>query len=217
MKRKINTENSDRNTKLRRFLFVISCFILASFVLFSYLPVHGEEKIYENMIRLHVIADSDEERDQALKLSVRDAVLEYVSSMPSPATKEEAGRAIKNAEDEIVRAAEETLRANGCNDTVKLEFGTEKYPVRYYDSFELPAGKYTSLRVVIGSGRGHNWWCVLFPPLCTASCEKECEEDFIAAGFTGEQYRTIKKESSKKYKMRFRLLEIIADAFGFEY
>ena len=96
-------------------------------------------------------------------------------------------------------------------------FDTEKYPVRYYDDFRLPAGEYTSLRVVIGSGEGHNWWCVLFPPLCTAASEEECEEEFLAAGFSGEQYRLIKKDSDGRYKIRFKMLEVLSEAFGFEY
>ena len=190
------------------------CAVLAAFAL-TYLPVRGEEKIYGDVIRLHVIAASDSEADQTLKLKVRDAVLEEVSTYPAPASSPEAADTISSHADDIRRAAEDTVRENGSDDAVEVFFDRESYPVRYYEGFALPAGEYTSLRVVIGEGEGHNWWCVLFPPLCTSVGERK--EDFIAAGFTGDQYRLIDGNSGGKYKVRFRILEILADVFGFDY
>lgn len=183
----------------------------------SFLPVHGEEKIYGDLVRLHVIANSDSEEDQARKLAVRDAVLGVVSSFPAPKDKEEAEAAIVSGEGQIVRAAKETLSSLGSDDPVRVEFGKESYPVRYYENYTLPAGEYTSLRVIIGEGEGKNWWCVLFPPLCSGASEKDAEQDFLEVGFTGEQYRLIKKETEPKYKVRFKILEILSDVFGFEY
>ena len=101
---------------------------------------------------------------------------------------------------------------------VQVELGRERYPVRIYENYSLPAGEYTSLRIRIGEGEGRNWWCILFPRLCTArATEEEVYEDFIAAGFTPEQYRMIKNESGPKYKIRFRILEILAQLTGMEY
>lgn len=194
--------------------FAVSCTV--AFCVITLLPTHNEADIYDGVVRLHVIANSDGEQDQSLKLSVRDAVLDAVSEY-SMANKAEAEKSIEERKEEIAEISEKTLRSLGCSDKVRVEFGKEKYPVRFYDSFALPAGEYTSLKVIIGSGEGHNWWCVLYPPMCTASCEAECEDEFISAGFTGEEYRLIQKNSGVKYKVRFRLLEILSDTFGFEY
>ncbi len=202
--------NSSKGIKL---LVLSAALILTVTVLLSFLPVNGEAGIYENVIRLHVIANSDSESDQKLKLEVRDAVLETVSSLPCAGTKDEAESSIRSHLDEIKSAAERVLRERGSSDSAEVLFDTEKYPVRYYEDFALPAGEYTSLRVVIGSGEGRNWWCVVFPPLCTSACEGAPEDDFIAAGFTSDEYRLIKNGSGTKYKVRFRILEILADVF----
>lgn len=203
------------NTKIKYLLSFALCCIVA-FAIISVLPVNGEEKVYENTIRLHVIANSDSESDQSLKLAVRDGVLNKIKELNAD-TKRDASDYIKNEGDDIAALCDGILKENGSNDTVHIEFGKENYPARYYDSFALPAGEYTSLRIVIGEGEGRNWWCVLYPPLCSASSEEECEDEYLAAGFTGEEYRLIKKESGVKYKIKFKLLEIIAETFGFDY
>lgn len=187
------------------------------FTVLSLLPVNGEGEIYDNVVRLHVIANSDSEKDQSLKLLVRDRILEIVSSGEEYMSVDEAVLGIDNMKEYLVSESKKVLMEHGCSDDVRIELGFEEYPVRYYDNFVLPEGKYTSLRVIIGSGEGKNWWCVLYPPLCTASSEAECEEEFLAAGFSSEQYQLIKQDSKPKYKVRFRILEIISEAFGFEY
>ena len=200
-----------------KYLVLTAALILTVTVITSFLPVNGEEKIYENMIRLHVIANSDSSEDQSLKLHVRDAVLDAVSKIPHASNFTDAEAGIRTHTGEILSAAKTAVKERGSDDDVNVYFDTEKYPVRYYEGFSLPAGEYTSLRVVIGDGEGHNWWCVLFPPLCTASCEEEREDDFVEAGFTSDEYRLIKSDSGTKYKVRFKILEILADVFGFDY
>ena len=190
--------------------------VLCAAVLISLCPVRGEEGIYENMIRLHVLAESDSPADQARKLQVRDAVLAVLAErMREAVDHEDAAAAVSGMMKEIEAAARETT-AGAC--TVRVELGKERYPVRVYGNYTLPAGEYTSLRVILGEGQGQNWWCVLFPQLCTAGAtENEVYEDFIAAGFTPEQYRLIRNESGVRYKIRFRLLEILAQWTGMEY
>ena len=190
------------------------CALVATIVL-TYFPVRGEENIYGDVIRLHVIAASDSEADQSLKLEVRDAVLDEITSYPAPKDKAEAARAIEAHRDDIKRRAESVVREAGSADEVEVFFDRETYPVRYYEDFALPGGEYSSLRVVIGEGEGHNWWCVLFPPVCTSAAKSE--DDFIEAGFTGDEYRLIEKNRGAKYKVRFKILEILADVFGFDY
>ena len=188
--------------------------ILAAFLFVSVLPVHGEEKIYSDMIRLHVIAASDSEEDQAVKLLVRDAVLEVVeSSMENVDNQEEAVAAIEAANDEIHAAAKSVLEREGFDYPVSVELGLENYPERVYEGFTLPAGQYTSLRVIIDGGEGQNWWCVLYPPLCTTAAE-EREQVFITAGFTEEQYKTITETRGVKYKVKFKILEVLSSLFN---
>lgn len=186
--------------------------ILAAALVLSCMPVHGEEALYDNMIRLHVLAESDSAADQARKLRVRDAVLACLAEKLGTADDFAAARTQIESLLPAIRAAAESA-SDGV--PVTVAFGEETYPVRYYENFTLPAGRYTSLRVTLGEGAGRNWWCVLFPQLCTArASEDDFYEDFIAAGFTPEQYRLIKNESGVKYKIRFRILELLEEWAG---
>jgi len=188
--------------------------VLVAFLFMSVLPIHGEEKIYSDMVRLHVIAASDSEEDQAVKLLVRDAVLEVVEGIvENVENQEEAATAIAAAEDEICIAAQAVLQREGFDYPVSVELGLENYPERVYEGFTLPAGQYTSLRVILDGGDGKNWWCVLYPPLCTSAAE-ERERVFITAGFTDEQYKTITETGTVKYKVKFKILEVLASLFG---
>ena len=193
---------------------IIGALCLSFLVLFavtSVLPVNGEAGIYDDMIRLHVLANSDSEEDQALKLKVRDAVLEEAEKICA-SNSEEAYVKTKESLEILERAAEKKIKEEGYDYPVLVVLGEEKYPEREYDGFTLPEGTYTSLRVLIGEAEGKNWWCVLYPPLCTASAEKR-EEVFIAAGFTDEQYKTITESNNKTYKIKFKIAEIIKDLF----
>ncbi len=205
-----------KTTKAVKALLSFSALTVITSILVSFLPVRGEDKIYTGVVRLHVIAASDSERDQSLKLMVRDAILNEISG-DEPGSFDDAKRTIESRRDEIKKCAERTLADAGCGDKVNVYFDRESYPERVYEGFTLPAGDYLSLRVVIGEGEGHNWWCVVFPPLCTATSEKEQKEDFIAAGFTNDQYKLINNSSGVKYKVRFKILEILADVFGIDY
>ena len=179
------------------------------------LPVHGENEIYENVLRLHVLANSDSEEDQAIKLKVRDAVLAKSEKLfVGCATREEAIEITKQNLSVLENTAQETLRAEGSDDSVRVELGEEVYPTRNYESFCFPAGSYLSLRIIIGEGEGQNWWCVLYPPMClSAASAKSTQNDAtIAVGFTGEQYRVITETEKPTYRVRFRILEVVEEA-----
>ena len=191
-----------------KFMLSFCTAVLAVFLLFTCLPVHGEEAIYDSMIRLHVLAESDSAADQAKKLEVRDAVLAVLADAVGEAESYESALAAADAHRDSIRILAEEIA--GCPVTVTLT--REKYPVRFYEKFTLPAGEYMSLRVILGEGAGKNWWCVLFPQLCTAQASEDAfYEDFIAAGFSAEQYQLIRRESGVKYKIRFRVLEILSE------
>ena len=195
-----------------KFWIALTSSVLAAVVLLSFLPVHGEAAVYRDVLRLHVVAESDSEGDQALKLRVRDAVLACVSpALEDCASHEQALAEVTGRLAEIQRAAEDCVAANGgdCSVTVLLE--REFYPRRDYGSAVLPSGTYDSLRILLGEGRGHNWWCVLFPTVCIRFAEAD-PEPYLAAGFTPGEYRLI-TGSGGTWKVRFRLLEIASELF----
>lgn len=209
-----------KQNRSTRAILWISILVLIASAISAYLPASGEEALYRDVIRLHVLAESDSEKDQATKLSVRDAVLDTVSSLTESATDfDDAYAMLCAAVPDIQAAAEARARECGTSAPVTVEFDRESYPVRYYEDYALPAGEYMSMRVVIGDGAGHNWWCVLFPPMCRTSAVDTSadEEKFFAAGFTPEEYRIIKKESPTKYRVRFKVLELLSETFGFDY
>jgi len=195
-------------------LIRLTASVLLSAVLLSVLPIAGEHRIYEDVLRLHVIAESDSADDQALKLKVRDAVLACVSVAVGDCTSfEEANAVVTAMSEEIRSAAEVCVRENGGNCTVSVELSPEKYPRRDYGSACLPDGVYQSLRVTLGDGAGKNWWCVLFPTVCIRFARETADEDaYIAAGFTPEEYRIITGNDGG-WKIKFRILEILADVF----
>lgn len=196
-------------------LLVVVSLIMAA-VVCDCLPIHGEGELRDRILRLHVIAASDSERDQALKLEVRDALLPEIEELLREAkTLSDAVTAAEAGQVRLISVAEARLGELGCDDRVRVELGRESYPTRDYGEIRLPAGEYTSLRVTIGEGEGQNWWCVLFPTLCMAAAgggasrNAAAEEEYLAAGFTPEQYRTITKTTAPKYRIRFKILEMI--------
>lgn len=201
----------------KRFYTVILILLVALMAL-SLLPIHGESEIYDTVVRLHVLANSDSEEDQALKLKVRDAVLEVTAPLLEDVDSRDEAESILNTHmSDIQAAAEAVVAAEGFNQSVTVTLGMETYPTRTYESCAFPAGTYLSLRVCLGAAEGQNWWCVLFPPLClsAASAEKKIsdEEAFVSVGLSKDQYGIITETENTKYKIRFKLLEIIEGWF----
>lgn len=157
------------------------------------------EDISSSLVRLHVLAVSDEDEEQAIKLRVRDAVLEYLAPRLEEAENKSAAQELLLSDlDGVQRAA--SAAAEGRNVTVTLTH--EYYPTRSYAGFSLPAGSYDSLRVVLGEGKGHNWWCVVFPPICLSA-----EESEIAAEQLGEENMRL-LAGDGEHVLGFRLLEL---------
>ena len=193
--------------------------LLICLMALSFLPVHGERAVYDTVVRLHVLANSDTEEDQALKLKVRDGVLEAAAPLVEGCTTQaEAVEALTAHLTELEAAATEVIAAEGYDYPVTVLLGEEDYPTRTYESCAFPAGTYVSLRVCIGDAEGQNWWCCLYPPLClsaaTATSEKDNEDAFIQVGLTKDQYGIITETGKTKYKVRFKILEVLEDWFG---
>ena len=176
------------------------------------MPVHGEEEIYDTVVRLHILANSDSEEDQALKLRVRDAVLEVTTPLLRDCTdRADAVTRLNEHLEEIRATAEGVVRDAGRNDAVTISFDLEEYPERTYDSFCFPSGEYLSLRICIGEAEGQNWWCCLVPPLCKGAASvsrKEAENAFVSVGLTPSQYKIITEKDETVYKVRFKILEL---------
>lgn len=158
-----------------------------------------QRDISSSLVRLHVIAASDETAEQELKLRVRDNVLEYLTPVLDKAESPEEAQRIINGELTSIKAAAEAC-AGGRSVSVTL--GQEYYPTREYEGFTLPAGQYQSLRVILGEGKGHNWWCVVFPPLCVSAAEQNKALDAMS-----ESERGLITEADG-YELRFRIVEL---------
>lgn len=198
-------------------LLTLALSVSLAFCIVGLFPVHSEDKIYDSVIRLHVVARSDSEEDQRLKICVRDAILqEFSQSLASYGSLEEAEKLVRERLDDIGECANECLASQGSNSRATVSLGYEEYPTRSYGSLCFPSGEYLSLRVIIDEGAGENWWCVLFPPLCLgAATQNDTNEDaFISVGFTPDQYGIITESQSPKYKARFKILEVIEDMLG---
>ena len=196
---------------MKKILITVVVFAISLWAVNTYAPIHGEEKIYESVVRLHVIANSDSEEDQALKLKVRDAVLEESKRILSGVS--EKGRAeevLQASVGEISECATRTVQENGFDYSCTVSLSKEKYPEKSYESICFPSGEYTSLQVKIGKGEGKNWWCVLFPQLCI-SASASAEEMFTEVGLTPDQYKIITQSDGTKYRVRFKLLELIEE------
>ncbi len=153
----------------------------------------------DSLLRLHVIANGDSAREQAVKLMVRDAVLAKLSDELMQAENvEDACSIVKRREDEIIMTAKQVLDAVGDDSSVRMEAGRFAFPVRMYGDIPVPAGEYEAVRIILGEGKGKNWWCVLFPPLCTLDVS-------VAVGSEAEV-------EEKRIVYRSKLAEILSDS-----
>ena len=155
-----------------------------------------QRQLAGGLVRLHVIANSDSDADQAAKLAMRDRVLALLT--PLLADCQSSEEAVN-----IILAHQEDIESLG---DVSVQLGTEYYPTRDYGSFSLPAGRYVSLRVTMGQGAGHNWWCVVFPPICDAGVIDTDTADAI--GLSGKEAKLITADGPG-YVVKFRLMEWI--------
>ena len=181
---------------------MVLCFalLLAALTVSAAALQRQQQILSAKLIRLHVVANSDSPEDQRQKLQVRDAVLQVTEGL----SKSELQEALP----EIEYAAKACLAELGAAQPVSVTMGTERFPTRLYDSFALPAGVYRTLRVTIGEGAGHNWWCVAFPSICFRATAEELEDAAVSAGFTQEEVRLITEEGSP-YVLKFKLLELL--------
>ena len=163
------------------------------------------QELSEDVMRVHILANSDSAADQSLKLSVRDRVLEHCSAyFDDCEDKNEAMAVTEDHLDEIEKVAEKEIRDQGFDYTVKAEVGQAYFNTRYYDEFTMPAGWYDSLRLTIGEGGGKNWWCVMYPALCVGAATDDKMKEDLSDG----EYRVV---TSDKVDFRFKIVEYWED------
>lgn len=197
--------------KLCKWFLILVCL---SLVLDFFGILSDKATLRQSLVRLHVVAASDTEEHQAAKLKVRDAVVAYVDEALSHVmTLEEAKQWIHENLPGIEAVANDVLQRLGLKDRAAASFRTEDFPTRHYDTFSLPAGVYSSLRITIGEGAGQNWWCVIFPSLCMPAAGEDTESVTAGAGFSDTLTNTVCRKSG--YKLRFYVLEVLGKLENF--
>ena len=199
--------------KLKHFLLI--SLLLVIFLIFNLFSYSNSvfAGLQENIFRLHILANSDSEEDQALKLAVRDSVISYMETINnSSTTKEETINNVNINLENIKKVAENKIRELGYNYEVTLEVGNFYFPTKYYGNISLPAGNYDALKINIGEAQGQNWWCSLFPPLCfidiSSGYLEEDDKEILEDNLSEEEFMLV-SSSSPDVKLKFKLLEIL--------
>ena len=175
----------------------------------------------EKLIRFHVIANSDSEEDQNLKLKVRDAVISYLQpKLQTSESIEESEKIIIDEYENLNKISENIILENGYNYDVKVGIEYSNFPAKQYSSVVLPAGEYKALKIVIGEGTGKNWWCVMFPPLCFIDEENgvidKSTDEKLKSVLTEEEYKMIVQEDEQettRVEIKFKILELLEGIF----
>ena len=187
---------------------LIACLVWAAGI------VSNKQLLQNGLIRLHVVAASDSDADQDLKLLVRDAVISSLrENMNHVKDIEEAKAYLRENLPKIEALAKGVLQKAGIHDTVTVSLQPEEFGTRIYDTFTLPAGVYEALRITIGAGEGHNWWCVVFPALCVGATVEEFEETAHCAGLSDSLTAALAGEED--YEVRFLILDALGKLENF--
>jgi len=184
----------------------VGCCLLLSVLIWCGTLIADRQCLNQELIRLHVVANSDSAEDQNIKLQVRDAVITSLQNDLAELSDVEAAKAyLQENLPKIRDTANRTLEQAGVDCSAVVSLCREAFDTRYYDTFSLPAGVYESLRIVIGKGQGRNWWCVTFPTLCVPVTKEGFEDTAVGAGFSDTLSHTLTGDD--KYEVRFYLLD----------
>ncbi len=200
---------------LKRFLILIILFIAYLFICANSYANTVSKDLSDSVFRLHILANSDSEEDQNLKLLVRDNVLKYMKEISNGVnSKEDVEVLMKEHLDDFYDIARKTILENGYDYDVKLEIGKFDFPTKVYGDIALPAGMYDALRIEIGEAKGHNWWCVMFPTLCfvdvsSGSLDNESKE-VLESSLDDEEYDLV-TEDNFMVSLKFKIVEFFED------
>ena len=200
---------------LKRFLILIILFIAYLFICANSYANTVSKDLSDSVFRLHILANSDSEEDQNLKLLVRDNVLKYMKEISNGVnSKEDVEVLMKEHLDDFYDIARKTILENGYDYDVKFEIGKFDFPTKVYGDIALPAGMYDALRIEIGEAKGHNWWCVMFPTLCfvdvsSGSLDNESKE-VLESSLDDEEYDLV-TEDNFMVSLKFKIVEFFED------
>lgn len=175
----------------------------------------------EKLIRFHVLANSDSDEDQELKLKVRDAIIQYLQpKLIKSSSIKESEKIIKSEYKQLDKISKNIINENGYSYDVKVGIEYTNFPTKQYSNIVLPAGEYKALRIIIGDGQGRNWWCVMFPPLCfvddkSGVIDKETDKR-LKEVLTKEEYELITqkdKAQTSRVQVKFKIVEILDKLF----
>ena len=196
---------------MKNFMALIISTLFVLLLLFGY-STSVSSDLSQNIVRLHVIANSDSEEDQALKLKVRDAILEHSKSDFTQKSD------VCEKLDTYKAIAEKTMRENGYNYSADVEYGNFKFPTKRYENIALPEGQYDAVRIKIGSAQGKNWWCVMFPPLCfvDGTTDTAYAEEKLETLIDKESHDIITscQSGSVPFEIKFKIVELFGKLGG---
>ena len=207
-----NFLNFIQNKKVKCTIILIFLFLLYIFInAYSYVNAVSNN-LSDNVFRLHVIANSDSVEDQNLKYIVRDNLISYMNNLCSNCTnKEEAIEIVNNNISSFQEIAQNTILENGYNYNVAVEVGNFEFPTKTYGDISFPAGYYDALKVKIGTAKGQNWWCVMFPPLCfidvTSGVVPDSSKEQLQNNLSSEEYSLVSSSTNSSYNIKFKLIE----------
>ena len=206
-----------KNPKLKAIIILsVLLFLYTTICAISYAE-NVSTDIAESVFRLHILANSDSQEGQELKIKVRNALLEYMNSLCSECTsKEEAITLVELNQEKFREIALNTIQQNGYNYDVKINIGNFQFPTKNYGDISLPAGFYDALRVEIGEAKGQNWWCVMFPPLCFVDISSGIVPDeskkLMEDNLSEEEFALVSDNANTEIQFKFKILEFFTNS-----
>jgi stage II sporulation protein R len=212
--------------KIRLIILILSFIAIISIMTIT---ISGEvkkidsasENYKDKLIRFHVIANSDSDEDQELKLKVRDEIIKYLQpKLQNSNSIDESEEIIKKEYGELGKISKNIISENGYNYEVKIGIEYSTFPTKQYSNVILPAGEYKALKIIIGQGQGKNWWCVMFPPLCFVDEESgvidKATDEKLKEILTEEEYNLITQKTEKdisRVKVKFKIVEMLESKY----
>ena len=199
-------------SKIKPFLVIILLLSLyITICAISYVDIVSED-LADSVFRLHIIANSDSEEDQNLKLKVRDELLSYMNNISKNCnSKDEVIELAKKHSNEFKEIASNVVKSNNFDYDVNVEIGPSQFPTKYYGDISLPSGSYDALKVTLGKAEGHNWWCVMFPPLCfvdvSSGIVPDSSKQEMKENLNDEEYSLISNSEDTEVSFKFKLIE----------
>lgn len=193
--------------------------LILSFLLFIYIFICAYNYVYaistdlsQTVFRLHVIANSDSTEDQNLKYKIRDNIINYMNGLCiNCSSKQDVIKCIQNNIDMFQNLAQQTVYDNGYTYPVNIKIGKFKFPTKTYGDISFPSGEYDALRIEIGSAKGKNWWCMLYPSLCfvdvSSGIVPEDSKDTLQSSLSNEEYLLVSDSENKIINFKFKLVE----------